>query len=73
MPADEGIKVKEDKKIERYLDLAREQIKLWNMTVTLMLIVVEHLATVQKNGEKRLDEPEIRRTETVQTYLSLQG
>ena len=36
VPADHRIKLKESEKRDKYLDLARELKKLWNMLVTIM-------------------------------------
>ena len=40
VPADHRIKLKENEKRDRYLDLARELKKLWNMKVTVIPIVI---------------------------------
>ena len=46
---DHRIKLKECKKRDKYLDLAREQKKnLWNMKVTVIPIVIGALGTVTK-------------------------
>ena len=37
---DHRMKVKEDKRLNKYLDPARELKKLWNIKVTVILIVV---------------------------------
>ena len=39
-PADQRIKLKKCEKKDKYLDLARELKKLWNMKVTIMPIVM---------------------------------
>ena len=39
-PVDHRMKMKESENINKYLDLARELIKLWKMKMTVMLIVV---------------------------------
>ena len=41
IPADHRIKLKEREKRDKYLDLARELKKLWNMKVTIILIVID--------------------------------
>ena len=66
--------MKENEKIDKYLDLARElKKKLWNMRVKGIPIVVGALGTVPKNLEKRLENREIRgRIETIQTTALLQ-
>ena len=40
VPADHRINLKESEKKDKYLDLARELKKLWNMKVTIVLIVI---------------------------------
>ena len=40
VPADHRINLKESEKKDKYLDLARELKKLWNMKVTIVPIVV---------------------------------
>ena len=40
VPADHRVKLKESKNADRYLDLARELKKLWNMKVTVIPIVI---------------------------------
>ena len=40
VPADYRIKLKECEKRDKYLDLARELKKLWNMKVTIIPIVI---------------------------------
>ena len=57
--ADHWVKMKESKKIEKYLDLAREQKKQWNMKVRVILIVVGAFWMVSKSLKKRLRELEI--------------
>ena len=42
------VKMKENKKIDKYLDLARELKRLWNMKVMMVPIIVEALATIPK-------------------------
>ena len=59
--AEHRVKMKENKMIHKYLDLAWELKKLWNMKVTVIPIVVDVLKTVSKDLEKRLGELKIRR------------
>ena len=40
VPADHRIKLKECEKKDKYLDLARELKKLWNMQVTIIPIII---------------------------------
>ena len=48
VPADHRIKLKESEKKDKYLDLARELKKLWNMQVTIIPIVIGAFGTVTK-------------------------
>ena len=47
--ADPRVKIKESKKRDMYLDLARELKKRWNMKVTVLLIVIGALRTIPKS------------------------
>ena len=71
--ADHRLKVKENKKKDKYLDLARKLKKiLWNMKITVTQIVVGALGTVTKGLVKRREELEIRGwVETIQTTALL--
>ena len=40
VPAEHRVKLKESEKRDRYLDLATELKKLWNMNVTVIPIVI---------------------------------
>ena len=57
--ADHRIKLKEYEKKDKYLDLARELKKLWNMQVTIMPIVIGTFGTVTKGLLKGLEELEV--------------
>ena len=48
VPADHRVKLKECEKKDKYLNLAREMKKLWNMKVTVIAIVIGALGTVTK-------------------------
>ena len=48
VPADHRIKLKECEKKDKYLDLARELKKLWNMPVTIIPIAIGAFWTVTK-------------------------
>ena len=50
------MKIKESKKINRYLDLASELKKLWNIRVTVIQFVFGALETVPKGLEKRVEK-----------------
>ena len=65
VPADHRVKLKESEKRDKYLDLARELKKLWNMKVTVMPIVIVALGTVGKGLVQEQKHLEIReRVET---------
>ena len=57
--ADHRIKLKECEKKDKYLDLARELKKLWNMQVTIIPIVIGAFETVTKGLPKGLEDLEI--------------
>ena len=59
VPADHRIKLKECEKKDKYLDLARELKKLWNMKVTFIPIVIVAFGTVTKRLLKGLENLEI--------------
>ena len=59
VPGDHRIKLKEREKQDKYLDLAREPKKLWNMKVIIMPIVIGAFATVTKGLLKRLEDLEV--------------
>ena len=65
---DHRVKIKESIKKNKYLDLARELRKLWNMMVTVIPIVIDALGAVSNGLKKSLEEFEIGgRTNTIQT------
>ena len=61
VPAGHKIKLKESAKKDKYLDLAREleKKKLWNMKVTIILIVIGAFGTVIKVLLKGLKDLEV--------------
>ena len=72
VPVDHRINLKESEKKDKYLDLARELKKLWNMKVTIMPIVIGALGTITKGLLKGLEDLEIGgRVETIQTTALL--
>ena len=72
VPADHRIKLKECGKKDKYLDLARELKKLWNMQVTIIPIVIGAFGTVTKGLVKGLEDLEVGgRVETIQTTALL--
>ena len=48
VPADHRVELKESEKKDKYLNLARELKKLWNMKVTIIPIVSGAFGTVTK-------------------------
>ena len=66
-PADHRVKLKENELKDKFLDFARELIKLWNMKLTVILLTGA-LGTVTKGLIQRLEDLEISgRVETIQT------
>ena len=62
---------KSEKK-DKYLDLARELKKLWNMKVMIVSIVIGAFGTITKGLLKGLEDLEIgRQVETIQTTALL--
>ena len=63
-----GVKLKESKKRDKYLDVARELRKLWSMKVTVIPFIIDVLGTVTEGLVQRLEDVGIRgRMETFQT------
>ena len=54
IPADDWVRIKENEKIDRLLDLPRELKKLWKVKLMVMWIVVGALGMVLKGLKKRL-------------------
>ena len=72
VPVDHRIKLKECEKRDKYLDLARELKKLWNMKVTIIPIVIRAFGTVTKGLLKGLEDLEVGgRVECLQTTALL--
>ena len=72
VPTDHRIKLKECEKRVKYLDLARELKKLWNMQVTIIPIVIGAFGTVTKGLLRGLEDLEVGgRVETIQTTTLL--
>ena len=70
--SDHRIKLKESEKKDKYLDLARELKKLWNMKVTIIPIMIGAFGTVTTGLLKGLDDLEVGgRVETIQTTVLL--
>ena len=53
IPADYRVKLKESEKKNKYLDLARELKKLWNMKVTFIPIIIDARGTVAQGIDTR--------------------
>ena len=69
---DHRINLKESEKKDKYLDLARELKKLWNMKVTIVPIVIGVLGTVTKGLLKGLEDLDVGgRVATIQTTALL--
>ena len=72
VPVVHKIKLKECKKKDKYLDLARELKKLRNMMITMLLIVIGSFGTVSKGLWKGMEDSEVgRRVETNETTALL--
>ena len=73
-PAEHRVKLKESEKRDKYLDLARELKKHWNMKVTIIQIVIDALGTVTKWLVQGLEDLEIMwQVETVQATALLRS
>ena len=69
---DHRLKLKECEKKDKYLDLARELKKLWNMQVTIIPTVIGVFGTETKVLLKGLEDLEVGvRVETIQTKALL--
>ena len=74
VPAEHRIKLKERENKDKYLDLAWELKKLWNMKVTIIPIVIGALGSIIKGLTQGLEDLEIRgRVETIQTTALLRS
>ena len=72
--ADHRVKLKESEKKDKYLDLARELKKPWNMNLMFLPIVIGDLGRVTKRLVQELEELEISgRVETIQTTSLLKS
>ena len=72
VPADHRINLKESEKNYKYFELARESKNLWNMKVTIILIVIGAFGTITKGLLKGQEDVEVRgRVETIQTTALL--
>ena len=72
--ADPWIKLKENKKKDKYLDFVWKLKKLWNMEFMVRPIVIDALGTVTKWLVHRLEDFEIRgQVETIQITALLRS
>ena len=72
VPADYRMNLKECEKKDKYLDLARELKKVWNMQVTIIPIVIDAFETRTKGLLKGLEDLEVGgQVETIQTTALL--
>ena len=72
--ADRKVKLNENEKKDKYIDLARERKKQLNMKVVVIPVVIGTLDTVTKRLVHRLEDLEIRlRVATMQTTASLKS
>ena len=70
--ADHRVKLKENERKVKYLDLARELKKLCNMKVAVITIVIGALSTVRKGLIKELEDLKISgQVEIIQTTTLL--
>ena len=68
VPAYYRVKLKENEKMDKYLDLARGLKKLLNMNVTIIPIVIGSIGTVSEGLVNGLEDLELRgRVETIKT------
>ena len=73
IPADHRVKLNDEKR-DKYLDLARELKKLWNIKVTVIPFVVNVLATILRGLGKELENSEIwGQVDTIQTRALLKS
>ena len=59
VPDDHRIKLKECEKKDKFLDIARELKKLWNMQVTIIPIVIGAFGIVTKGLQMGLEDLEV--------------
>ena len=72
VPAEHRKNLKECEKKDKYLDLARELKKLWNMKVTSVPIMIGAFGTITKGLLKGLEDLEVvRQVGTIQTTVLL--
>ena len=70
--ADHRVKIKENEKREKYLDLVRKLKISWSMKVTVILIIIGALGMIHKGLRRLLEELEIgRQAEIFQSTVLL--
>ena len=62
VPVDHRVKIKENEKKDKYLDLVRKFKKLWNIKLTVISIVIGALGTIPKVLVKGVGRVRNRRT-----------
>ena len=65
VPADHRVKLKQNEKKDKYIDLASELTKLWNRKVTIIPTLIDALDTVTKGLIKGRDDMEIKEREEI--------
>ena len=74
VPAEHRVKLDESEKRDKYLDLAKELKKLWNMKVAVTSVVIGALGTLTKGLLQGLGDLEIGgRVESIQTTALLRS
>ena len=70
IPNDHRVKLKKSEKRDKYLNLARELAKLWNLKVAKIPIIIRELGTVTKILVQGLEDLEIKGQErTIQNRV----
>ena len=59
VPTDPRVKIKENQKSDKYLDLGRELKMLWNIKVTVIPMLIGALGMVLKGSLRELEELEV--------------
>ena len=68
VPVDKSLKIKENEKIQKYLDLVREFKNVRNMRLTVIPIIIDSLGTILIGLVRGLENLEIGgRAETIET------
>ena len=56
VPADHRIEISQQRKIKNYPDLKRELQKMWNLKISIVLVVIGTLRTIPNSLEKHLNK-----------------